>query len=270
MLGMRELKYEKRIAMLAVANNNVNAFLTCTTRSTLVYAQLIIVPLIYSLYFPSLRWLEPSLCLHSLRVRGCFSFSLACYTVYRGVKKAWSFSTRDRTQTYARTHACTYDKPRGHDVEIKRTRKRTALVDKGVVAFMPHPAIRICWSINKNMHAPSISRAYRYHRRWVSDINVKCAKCVQFDDGLRKRRERGWSCCLHWGNVIVCGRTHMRLIAPYYQGKGIQTRGMFIGYVWTKKNHEKNSQKNTKKYECGFNIMSVKYNSHHVWGFINT
>lgn len=107
--GNERAKVWKENRSACCCNNNVNAFLTCTTRSTLVCAQLIIVPLIYSLYFPSLWWLEPSLCLHSPRVRGCFSFSL-----WRAIQFTGEWKKREVFRhaigykcTHARTHACT-------------------------------------------------------------------------------------------------------------------------------------------------------------------
>jgi len=161
--GNESAKIWKENRSACCCNNNVNAFLTCTTRSTLVCAQLIIVPLIYSLYFSPSRWLEPSPCLHSLR-------SGVLCSLWGGKKREVFRHAIGRERT-------PHDAPRGRDVEIKWTRKRTALIGAGVVAFMLYPTIRICWGINRNMHAPSISRTYGYHRR-LSDINVECAECV--------------------------------------------------------------------------------------------
>ena len=74
---------------------------------------------------------------------------------------------------------------------------------------------------------------YGYHRRRVSGINVECTECVQFGDGLRKRRRgAGWSCCLYRSNAIVCGRIRMRLIA-YYQDENVQTRETFVNDIRT-------------------------------------
>lgn len=118
-------------------------------------------------------WLEPPPCLRSQRSGTSLFLPLARCAVYgKGGKKREVFRHAIRRErTYARMH----NGSGKHDVEIKRTRKRTALVDgRGVVAFIPHPAIRIYWGINRNMHTPSISRAYRYHRPQVLGINVEC------------------------------------------------------------------------------------------------
>jgi len=113
--GNKSAKIWKENRSACCCNNNVNAFLTCITRSTLVCAQLIIVPLIYSLYFSPSRWLKPSPCLHSFR-------SGVLCSLWGGKKREVFRHAIGRERTHARTH----EGPRGRDVEIKWTRKRTA------------------------------------------------------------------------------------------------------------------------------------------------
>lgn len=208
-------------------NNNVNAFLTCTTRSTLVCTRLIIAPLIYSLYFPPWWWLVPPPCLHSLRLGVPLFLSLARYMQLIGRKKSASdvkfFDTRSDTRTY----------------EGSRGMRRRNKTDTEEDGFGRRGRRRFYASYNhsyllryKQKYArilPSISRAYHYHRCRVSGINVKCVECVQFGDGLRKKRREGVVIYIGGYNAIVCGRIHMRLIVAYYEDEDVQTRGMFIG-----------------------------------------
>lgn len=167
-------------------NNNVNAFLTCTTRSTLVCTRLIIAPLIYSLYFPPWWWLVPPPCLHSLRLGVPLFLSLwrVMQLMGREKKRVWCEVFR---HAIGRTHV--WGGRGGCDVEIKRTRKRTALVDGAVVAFMPHTIIRICWGINRNMHA--------YYLLFHERTTIIAAEC-------RALTSNASNAC---SSVMVCGRS---------------------------------------------------------------
>lgn len=169
-------------------NNNVNAFLTCTTRSMLVCTRLIIAPLIYSLYFPPWWWFVPPPCLHSLHLGVSLFLSLARYAAYgEGKKRVWCEVFRHaigRTYVWGGRGGC--------DVEIKRTRKRMALVDGAVVAFMSHTTIRICWGINRNMHAYYLL----FHER-TTPATIIAAEC-------RALTSNASNAC---SSVMVCGRS---------------------------------------------------------------
>lgn len=124
------------------------------------------------------------------------------------------FDTRSDA-THARMHAHTYEGSRGTQRRNKTDTEEDGFGRRGGRRF--YASYNHSYLLRyKQKYARALpSRAYHYHRCRVSGINVKCVECVQFGDGLRKRRGEGWSCCLYisgWYNAIVCGRTHMWLI----------------------------------------------------------
>lgn len=230
----------KRGSLRSLYNsNNVNAFLTCTTRSMPVCARLIIASLIYSLYFPP-RCLESLPCLRPFRSGASIPCTMQLAERWKSARGVFRH-VRDTRNERGRIRS-SRGESRGRDVEIKRHgRGRLWLVAGDRES-------------RRRFHA-SLSHSYllRYKQKYAYPpprttiavaecraLTSNAPKCVRREVAEAAERRMELSVVLSvMHQYIVCGFTYARFDSCILsRRRHINARNVFIGHT-SNGNHEK-------------------------------